>query len=287
MHSREPGSRAYHRLPGLGGVLDAQPDSPAIVCCFQAAKQHTMAEQPTQIMGKARHFHGPPLSRRDIWQWIVPGVLGVLLLLGMGIWQASAVYTRYGPVAATARSRPWFLAAALELLGVLLLTWRRLRQAHVRLTVYPESVVWRAGGRVRALSWSQIRAVWLRPRRGGLQAILQLQDGRRLSLPPLADVPAAVLALQQARAGSLLPHLKRRLERGERVAFGTLSLSRDGLCLEQETQPWKAIRRAGIKRGHLVIEFHHPPSWQMPIQRVPDLHLLLMWIAQRGVSGKA
>ncbi len=234
-------------------------------------------------MEEPQVFQGPPLGRRDLLTLLLPGVINVLVPLGVGVHHASVALARYGPVAAEARSRPYFIASVLLLLLFLLAVLARLHRARQWLIVQDDGVVVRRGLRSRFLPWTHILALRLHPDGTRLKATLHLSDGRRLTLPDLEDTLAAVVALQQRRARSLLPKLQRRWQQGEFIPFGPLSLSRHGLHYQEAGRTWKHLRRVQIADGDLVIEFHQFPAWRIPIAKVLDLHILLLWIERRGL----
>lgn len=233
-------------------------------------------------MSKELEFRGPPIGWRDLFTLALPGTLDVLAPLLAGLYQSSRWQARYGPVAAEAHSRLYFLLSALLAGLFCLAVWQRLQRAHRRLRLQEKGLWLQSGRRTRLLPWDAIQHLLLHPTRRGLRASLHLSGGHRLFLPALEDLSAAVLAIQQHRATRLLPAWSRRLQRGERLTFGPLALSRRGLHYHAQTLPWRDLRQATIQHGALVIESSQSLSWRIPIQQVPDAHLILLWVKHKG-----
>jgi hypothetical protein len=80
----------------------------------------------------------------------------------------------------------------------------------------------------------------------------------------------------------LLPGLLAGYDRGERVSFGPLALSRGGLTCGQQLHDWSAVVGIGVKRGILAVEYQGSKQpWRVPLAAFPNVDLFFALLAQR------
>lgn len=109
------------------------------------------------------------------------------------------------------------------------------RQLRRKIMAYEGGLVLVEGKRLNVIRWNDIKTIWIDTGPVSLQLdegiygfTLQLQDGREVSTPPRSLRELSDL-LKLNVAGFQVPQMHQAIERGERVEFGAVALSREGL----------------------------------------------------------
>jgi|GEM_PF-3452389 len=184
----------------------------------------------------------------------------LLLLGGAGLVLALFVFPEPGrPLAGTVTLAVFGIA--LFALGVfVLVVWRN--KVHTRVQLYEGGLVELVRQKRRELPWHAIATFNYTTLASGAYSVTQLtitpKDGplwrfnsqHLLGLQTIADkVAAAVTDLT-------LPSMRERLARGERVRFGKITLSREGIHQKQRLLPWKEVAGAWFHLGYLRVLRH-------------------------------
>lgn len=238
----------------------------------------------------------------------------MLAPLGYGLWRYESAYTQYGPAAAEAWSSNWFLLSGLLLLGFLFLLYRRMRLSRRFVAVHKEGLslnlpsgILPAGTRTYSLRWGQIAGIatdTVQERFLGLdlgvtsQAVLFPNLGRPVRLDSsLQRQPELVSRIKAGLYPRLLPGLSERLQAGQWLMFGPLSIQGGALRLLRAwpatrlVVPWSQVNRIDVRSGYLTIELKDPPTQnhsgrgplRIAISQIPNLEILLQ-LVQQGIN---
>ena len=221
-----------------------------------------------------------------------PGVAAILAPLGYGLWRANYAYARYGPVAAEYWSRPWYYLALAAAAIFLLLGLTRLRLSLTEVKVYPGGLSIRTGfGRPGSYDWSDISGLTSSiveesffglPVQNKYKTRLILHSGKSIPLPSkLNDLAELTSRLKASMYPRLLPKLQAEFHNGSWLFFGPLAIQAAGLRLDNREISWQQVKYINVQAGRLVIEFNDRPTQKLPVERIPNLELVLQLIDQR------
>ena len=268
-------------------------------------------------------YRGRPLEWRDLLLLILPGTLAVLAPLLYGVWRADYAYTHYGPAAADAWSRPWYLAAAILLAIFALVAYLRIRRAHRFVAVHKNGLRLNVpSGRPRllhrayTLPWEDITGIASAtiqdhllnlPLRTHHQVTLYAAAGKPIRLgDALEHLPELASHIKASLYPRLLPGLQVALQGGQWLYFGPVAIHREALQLgpahspvlprppaqsrtrplgarRRSNIPWSQIERLSVQSGYLLVEFKNRSSRRFPISSIPNFELLLQ-LVQQGVN---
>jgi hypothetical protein len=151
-------------------------------------------------------------------------------------------------------------------------------------------VVRRGLGKPVEIRWSEEHSYFYRAYTGAstpavVTATVTTPDGRRididdLKLPnhPNASLPALV---EKYSTEANLPKIKRRLEAGEEVELGAVTLTSEHICIGDERHELQAGAVLQIDKG--LIQLGSAGKWfpsQVPVREVPNYPCLLRAIGQ-------
>ncbi len=195
-------------------------------------------------------------------------------------------YTRYGPVAAIYRPRPYWLAAAVTGLIALILCIRARWRARTFLMLDASGITLHlAPQKPFALAWEDITGVQVRlartllPSRWRGHIALHGRDGSQTRIDNrFPDLPGLAQEIQRRWYAVHLPGLRGAWAAGDTLTFGEITISRHGLRWRQRNHPWHTIRTVTVQRGRLVIELTTQRNLRIPLHRVHNPHVLLWWL---------
>jgi hypothetical protein len=234
-------------------------------------------------------YRGNPLRWSDLLLVFFPASLLVILPLAYGLYRAWIAYTRFGPAAAGAWARPWYMLATLALIPLTLLACYRLYQASRFVAVYEGGLRLRLSPfGYRRLAWSQIAGIavaayedrflglplWTRS-----QATLYPNQGRPIQLNArLQDLPALTRQVKGILYPRLWPALGADLQVGRWVHFGRLAVHRQSLSFSGRQIPWERVTALAVRSGYLVVELETGRRLRLAVARIPNLELLLQLV---------
>lgn len=228
---------------------------------------------------------GQPLGWLDLFVGFLPAGLAVLAPLAYGLWRAAYAYTRFGPAAADAWARPWYLASTLALLPVLGLASYRLHLSRRFVAAHENGLRLRlspfGGG---AIPWEQVegvaagaveerllgRRLSTRPR-----LVLYLRGNRRIRLSGLRNLPALTRQIKSCLYPRLRPALFEQVQSGGWARFGPLAVHRRALWAQGRQIAWERLAGLQARSGFLVVELENGLRLREAIERIPNLELLL------------
>lgn len=235
---------------------------------------------------------GRPLRWRDLFLVFLPGTLGVLAPLGYGFYRAIYAYSRFGPSAAVAWSRPWYLLASFSSLVLLWLALHRLYHAHRFIAIHKYGIHIRLSPfRDHKLRWSQISGIAADaryehflgiPLRTIHQAVIYPALGNPIRLDNrLADVSSIQRIVEANIYPRLSPQMQQDFQDGKPVCFGDLVVNLNGFEMNRSIIPWDQISHLSVDRGFLVVKSHQFEPVRIPVSKIPNLDLLFQLIERQ------
>lgn len=239
-------------------------------------------------------YRGAPVRWRDLLFLFMPTSLFVLALLAYGVWRADYAYRQYGPVAAEAWSQPWFLAASVITLVLLLLSLARLVRAHRSVAIHENGISIRFSPlRARSYPWSSLAGVACASIQ---ERFLGFTLGRRHRLAlyrvrhgplQLGNLVENSQELGEAIKSHLYPHLlpalHSSLEEGKWLNFGRLAIRKNCLRSGSRQIPWDRVSLLGVRSGYLVVESDGKTALRLPIMQITNFEVLLQLI-EEGIT---
>ena len=243
----------------------------------------------TRVGSPIATFHVQPLRWRDLLTTFLPLTLLVIAPLGYGLWRFLYGYTNYGPVAAWTWGIPWFLAAAVLLLILLLYALRRLLRSRRLVRVFkgglwldrpfrrPVKLRWRDIKGITAFSSQTAFLGWKSEPQPHLtiypadQGPLKL-DQRIKKLDDLTKI------IKEHVYPGRYQTLKERFRRGDQLDFGQVTLSQEGLRLAEKELPWSYIKGITAKDGIFIVKLSPQVLVQVPIKEIQNIEVLIQLI---------
>ncbi len=234
----------------------------------------------------AEHRVSPRAQREALWAgWslVVAGVFVALLGLAVsqGHWPA--------PIA-MAGGLPEVLIGVVVLVG-----YQRHRDLCVRLFV--DGFTRTLAGQTIAVRWDEVAEVWqniIWSYRGSVHTntlyiyTVRLADGRKFVFNgQLEKIAGLGAAFQQQCAARILPRARVAYNAGAAIAFGPLSVSRDGIAKGNALLPWEQVEQVELRRGVLHIrKKEQRRDWTFAMEsRIPNIPVLMAFV-QLNVSGQ-
>ncbi len=230
---------------------------------------------------------------RGLRRWgVVLLCLLPLLTFGYGVEQTYFFYTHYGPVAATYRPRPWWLAAVITGLIALVICLRLRWRRRSRLIIAPSGLNVVLPPRAPlALTWDEIESIQIFAARGLSQrlaphghVVLNLRDGQRLRLDDrFPHLLRLARELQRHLYAAHLPSLRQQWAQGKALDFGALTITTQGLSKGKRLYPWRDVQGLSIRQGTLMIELQQRRKpIRIPVHRLKNPDLLLWWLHEEA-----
>jgi len=243
-------------------------------------------------------YNNRPLNRYDLFTLVIPGILSVLIPLFYGFDRARYAAASFGPVAAGAWSRPWYVLALFALLVFLALAFYRLVQRRRFIAVYKKGLHIQLG-RARVFRWEEIAGIAFRasrrhflgiPIQTRYHAVLFPGTGRPVELPgSIQNFPEMVSNIKAHLYPRLAPELHANFQAGQWLYFGPVAIQQTAIKLGSNTRPagrtipWSGVDRLTVQSGYLVVELKDGPRRRLPVSQIPNLEILLDLI-QSGVA---
>ena len=163
------------------------------------------------------------------------------------------------------------------------LLWR------VRVLVGPGGMLHAKGGRLTVCRWDDVEAVyqWTVVYKGVtfFHCKVATREGQhfRFNGQSMERVDQLGAVIEQGARPHLRARLAQALDRDEPVAFGPLTVGRDGLTHRSKTLPWNEIASIAESEGHLlVLQYDKRRNWcKIALEDIPNISILLDLLADR------
>lgn len=252
-----------------------------------------MTDQTTTLedkLGSIVAVHkGRSFSMQAFLSWFFPGLITIFILLGIGLFRRFSGRVGYGPAAAETWARPWFVAAILLTIPLLILMLRHIRSVVRQVNVYRNGLTLnkiRAGDNVYL--WSQIvgvtylhirRHIFGNPTRETTQVILHPSVGDAITLDPnIHDLTGLTILIKRAIFPMIKPQLIKSLRNGQWLYFGDIRINNNSLATTKQEIPWSKIHQVYLNSGMLVINVHNEVDIKVSISKIMNVDLLLQII---------
>jgi hypothetical protein len=223
---------------------------------------------------------------RDFWSVFLPLSLFVLTPVGIGFWRTLYGYSNYGPAAAAAWGRNWYILSGLLTIILLLYTYNRLIRAHTWIEVYPWGLYLHyPPGRKRLLKWEDITGItsftiskrFLRViRRTKSYLILHSMRYSPLSChPDLKRREGLKKTIKKQVYKRLKPKLDKEFKSGKMIPFGYVSITKGALHLKKQEIPWEYVEGITVDKGMINLNLTTQNRIELPIRQIQNLEILI------------
>lgn len=204
-----------------------------------------------------------PLTWRRVLLLIVPWIVIVLVLYGIGVWRQSYAAMKYGPAAVATWGTPWYQAATLFLIPTLGVSLMAISKANTRITFYKKGVrIEKPFRKPVLLFWEQIYAISTHIKdqisfgsRNQILITIHPYNGKPLKLRINPEKSPEILARLKANIyPRVKPNLLEQLDQDKAVDFGAIQISRYLLISDKLRIPWSKVRYVDIRQNRLMIE---------------------------------
>lgn len=158
----------------------------------------------------------------------------------------------------------WLLIGLAAAAALAVAVWRRHRRERRQIVVVCEQGLLVSGTKkLDAIRWEEVTAVYqdlcdryvngmhVESRRN---YILELGSGKKHVLgKPFVGIAELGAVIQDSVSRQVLPRLTESFRSGAVVAFGKVSIDREGIHKRRETLPWSQVESAYIELGYLVV----------------------------------
>jgi hypothetical protein len=235
---------------------------------------------------------GRPVRWRDLFLVFLPGTLGVLAPLGYGFYRAIYAYARFGPSAAVAWSRSWYLLASFSSLVLLGLALHRLYHAHRFIAIHKYGIhIHLSPFRNHKLRWSQITGIAADARQDRFlgiplrtvhQAVIYPTLGNPIRLDNrLGEISSIIENIEANIYPRIAPQIRQDFQSGKRVYFGALVVHLNGFEMNRRIIPWDQISHLSVDGGFLVVKSDQFKPVRIPVSKIPNLDLLFQLIERQ------
>lgn len=236
-------------------------------------------------------YRGRPLRWRDIFLIFLPGTLAVFAPLAYGVWRTNYGYAQYGPIAASAWGRPWFLIAAFSTLCLLVLALIRMHTSSIRVDVHRNGLSIRLSPfKHHKLHWTQISGIATSTIKNHFLGMV-LKKTRSVTLYPTLGSPIGIndrvknisaLAdqIKSKIYTRLLPALHANLSKGRSLHFGQLSINQQHITLKSKKFRWEEVTNITVQSGYLVLHLAKKRRLRLATTYIPNIEILFQLINQ-------
>lgn len=236
-------------------------------------------------------YRGRQIGWRELFILFIPGGGAALTPLVYGIWQANFGYTHYGPTAAIAWSRPWYLLSSLATLALICLAWLRLRNAHRSVVVHHNGLNLSLSPlRTISIPWQEIEGI-IYASTDQIFLGIPIARRRRLTLQSRVDntvhLDERIQALDELAVEikrRVYPRIEARLastaKDGGSASFGPLTVTSQGMRIQEREFPWSQINTVKIDSGFLVVKSGASGLMKIPLAHIPNPEILIEHLQQ-------
>jgi hypothetical protein len=236
-------------------------------------------------------YRDRPLTWRDLIFTFAPASLAVLTPLFYGIQRAQYARSNYGPVAAQAWSKPWFLLSAVALIPLLLLGLRRLRRSHRAIMVYKNGLSIQGIGRKnRKIGWGGISGIVSHetlnrflgiPIKKSCRVTLHPRIGKPVKLDPhIPDLDELSARIKAKLYPRLTPVLKASLKSGSTIIFGPIHMDHERISVHGKIYQWDQISGIQVLKGVLRISFDDQRDLRIAVRDIPNIEIFIQMIQE-------
>jgi len=231
-------------------------------------------------------YHLQEIHWRDLFTVFFPLILVVLAPVGYGLWRTLYGYSSFGPAAASAWGRTWFLIGAFLVIPLLFYTLSRLKKAHTWIDVYSWGLFLHyPPGRKRLLNWEDIQGITSYSVNKSFLRVINktrhylILHSRRYpplqSHPDLHDREGLKKTIKKQVYLRLRPRLLQAFQRGEIIPFGEVTISKQKLSLPKKEIPWEYIDGITVQKGIFIVKLSAKKQIEIPIRKIQNIEILI------------
>jgi hypothetical protein len=233
------------------------------------------------------------LTWRDFILTFLPAIVAVMTPIIYGTVREQYAENHFGPAAANTWSWSWYTLSAFALIPLLWLAVLRVRSAHRVIKVFTNAIyIQSTGGKRYLLGWNNISGlvdVKIQytfigiPLRRKHCAIIYHRKGKPIQLDyQIRDLDELCARIKAKIYPKLLPEYRSILKSGENLEFGQFTINRNTLAMQGKEFSWNRISQISPQTGFLVVEIENQNQIKYPMEKIPNIELLIQLI-QEGV----
>jgi len=222
----------------------------------------------------------------DLLRVFLPLLLAVLAPIAYGFWRTLYGYSSFGPAAAAAWGRTWFLIGGFLVLFLLFFSLSRLKKAHTWIEIYKWGLFFHFPlGRKKILNWEDIlgltsysvtKSFFGLGKRTDQHLILHSRRFNPiLCHPRLKKIEGLKKNIKKQVYKRIQPAFLRAFKDGEIIPFGEVSLSKQSLILPKQEIPWDYLEGISVQKGIFIIKLTDQSQHEVPIRKIQNLEILV------------
>lgn len=226
---------------------------------------------------------------------ILPTSAAIIFALVFGTLIAWQNYLKHGPASALHIARPWYFAAIILVILLLLYSIYRLLCSLRRIYIFEEGIVYRNLLFFRRqYYWSEIKGItssaqaitfYNRHIRTEPIGIIHPKSGRLIKLTKrFQNIPHLIQELKTMFYPQIWANVKSNYFSGRVINFGRISISNNQISISGIPLSWESIKRIKVESGDVLIELHGRNQYRVPVSAVQNLELLFQ-LVNLGISG--
>ena len=226
------------------------------------------------------------LHWRDLLRVFLPLILLVLAPFGYGLWRTLYGYSSFGPAAAAAWGKTWFMASGTLVILLLLYSLRRLRRAHSWLKVFSWGIEYHQPlHQKKRLTWNDIQGITTYSISKSVLGLMRKTKHHLILYsaksspfhchPELTEKPGLIKVIKQQVYAILKPKLTAVFKEGKTIPFGGVSISREQMTLPNNNIPWNFLEGISVEKGSFLVKLTAQNSIEVPIRNLINLEILI------------
>jgi hypothetical protein len=217
---------------------------------------------------------------------LIPTIIAIIFSLTYGTLIAWESYLNNGPASAMFLARPWFLAAGLLIILLLLYFLYRLAGSLRKIEIFERGMIYRNFPmRHRFYYWSDITGItssatkitFLNMQiRSEPSGKIYPKTGRPIQLTKrFNNIPQLVEKVKSKLYPQLWPLMKSNFLSGRVINLGRISLSNKLIFFSKIQIPWESIYRIKVESGDVLIDLRDKSRYRIPVSDVQNLDLFI------------
>jgi len=233
------------------------------------------------------------LGWRDFFLTFVPAIVAVMTPFIYGTVRERYAENHFGPAASNTWAWSWYTLSTIALIPLLWLAILRVRSAHRVIKVFTNAIyIQSTGGKRSLLGWNKITGIvdikmqykfigiplWKKH-----HAVIFHLKGKPIQLDyQIQNLDELCARIKAKIYPKFLPEYRLALNSGENLEFGPISINSNTITIQNKAISWNLISQISPQTGFLVVEVENEKDLKIPLEKIPNIELLIQLI-QEGV----